>query len=114
MEIIQIIEVWDDEGDPVVELCGKKYFNKEDPVTDNAKKHGTAKVRRELAETIGGPGYSSVRVSTSIEYECSADQLTVQNTADQAMATVSLLNEESVLQAFNGLLAHRKTLGLSE
>lgn len=111
MEIIQIVEVWDDEGEPIISLCGKKYFNKEDPVAED-KKSGTAKVRRELSETIGGPGFSSVRVSTSIEYECSADRLTVQDTAQKTMAEVSLLNEEAVLDAFGGLLAHRKTLGL--
>jgi len=116
MEIIQIVEVWDDEGDPIVELCGKKYFNKEGLVDEfnTPRTHGTAKVRRELAETIGGPGYSSVRVSTSIEIECDRDKEVVRSVAQNIMAECSLLNEEAVLDAFQGLLAHRSTLGLKK
>lgn len=118
-EIIQIVEVFDDRGDPVEDLCTKIYFTENElymPDKFNKLLSGTktARVRREISETIGGPGYSSVKVSTSIEVLCDQSDAMIKEAAQTCMAEVAILNEEGVLKAYSGLLAHRKTLGLGE
>lgn len=119
--ISQLVEVFDDRGDPVLALCVQKRLTEEElymPQDFEAflppagKPYAT--VRREVTETIGGPGYSSVRVSTSIELHCAQKQETIAEASRLALAECSILTEEGVLQAFDGLLQHRKVLGLSE
>lgn len=119
-EIVQMVEVWDDNGDPLVDLCGKLYLTeKELFMSDKFSAlltggNKTAKVRREIGETIGGPGFSSIRVSTSIEVTCDQSEPIIKQAAQAALAEAAILNEEGVMQAYAGLLAHRKTLDLKE
>lgn len=118
IEIIQLVEVWDDAGDPVVPLCVKHYLSPEklimsDLFTPPTSKHH-ATVRREVRETIGGPGYSSVQVATSIEVICDQDVETIRKTAEAVLGECAILNEEGVLMAYEGLLSHRRTLKLTE
>lgn len=118
-EIIQLVEVFDDNGDPISKLCVKTYLTEEelympaDKFAALAAGNKLARVRREISETIGGPGYSSVRVSTSIELAVDQHETTIKTAADAIMAECVILNEEAVLKAYEGLLAHRKTLGLT-
>lgn len=118
-EVVQIVEVFDDAGNAIIPLCAKHYFPPEALYMPNEfipPRPGQkgAVVRREIAETIGGPGYSSVRVSTSIEVTCEQTQETIAHTAKVVLAECTILNEEGVLQAFDGLLQHRRTLKLPE
>lgn len=118
-EIIQLVEVFDNAGDPILDLCVKKHLSPEalympnEFVPPRAGQKG-AVVRREIAELIGGPGYSSVRVSTSIEVTCEQTPEAINITAKNVLAECVILNEEGVLDAYGGLLQHRKTLGLQE
>lgn len=116
-EIIQIVEVFDDRGDPIIDLCVKKHLSPEALYMPNDILPHTGKgavVRREIKETIGGPGYSSVSVSTSIEVTCEQDARILRLTAKTVLAECMILNEEGLLDAYNGLVQHRKTLGLQE
>lgn len=117
-EIVQLVEVWDGDGEPIADLCVKFYMTEKDLymadkftalITGGNK---TAKVRREISETIGGPGYSSVKVSTSIEVTCDQSEPVIKEAAQLVLAEASILNEEGITQAYAGLLAHRKKLGL--
>lgn len=117
VEIIRLIEVWDDEGQAVLPLCVKQYLTPSDlymPDTFNDLLVGTktAKVRREVSETIGGPGYSSVKVSTSIEITCDQSEKSIRTAATLLYAECAILNEEGILGAFEGLINHRATLKL--
>lgn len=119
-EIIQLVEVWDREGDPILELSQKRYLTTED-LSMSADKFNalltgtkTAKVKREVSETIGGPGYSSVKVSTSIEVTCDQSEKSIKDAAKHCLAECAILNEEAVLGAFEALLDHRKKLKLDE
>ncbi len=117
-EIIQLVEVWNDgKDDPVPHLCAKFYLTKKelfmpDKFNELLTGNKTARVRREISETIGGPGYSSVKVSTSIEVLCDQSDLMIKKAADVCLAEASILNEEGVTKAYDGLLKHRKQLGL--
>lgn len=119
-EIVQLVEVWDDAGDPITDLCVKFYMTEKDLymadkftalITGGNK---TAKVRREISETVGGPGYSSIKVSTSIEVTCDQSEPVIKEAAQVALAEASILNEDGVMKAFAGLLDHRKNLGLKD
>jgi hypothetical protein len=72
----------------------------------------TTKLRREIAETIGGPGYSSIRVTTAIEVICDQSEAGIKKTAAVLIEECAALNETAVLNAYDGLLAHRAKLGL--
>lgn len=117
-EIIQLVEVWDDAGDPIEALCAKFYFTEKDLYMGADKFQSllvgskTARVRREVAETIGGPGYSSVKVSTSIEAACDQSEPMIKKAAEAILQECFLLNEDGILKAYEGLLMHRKTLKL--
>lgn len=117
-EIIQLVEVWNDgKDDPVLHLCAKYYLTKKElfmPDKFSALLTGnkTARVRREISETIGGPGFSSVKVSTSIEVLCDQSETRIKEAAEVCLAEASILNEEGITQAYAGLLSHRKALGL--
>jgi len=117
-EIIQLVEVWDVEGEPVEELSSKSYLTEKD-LYMSADKFASltagnklARVRREISESIGGPGYSSIRVSTSIEVACDQHEASIKAAAEATIAECTILNEEAILKAYDGLKAHRKTLGL--
>lgn len=117
-EGIQLVEVWGDDGAPVAPLSTKSYFGSERLYMPEAFAPPTGKhiatVRREVSETIGGPGFSSVRVSTSIEVHCDHSTESIHAAAEAALGECVILNEEAVLNAYDGLLAHRRTLKLSE
>lgn len=115
-EIVQIVEVWDGQGEPVVPLCMKGYLTPEDLYMADAFTdlltggNKTARVRREITETIGGPHYSSIKVSTSIEVTCDQSEKVIRKAAEVALAEASILNENAVFEAYKGLMAHLKTL----
>ena len=115
-EIVQVVEVFGEDGAPLQDLCKKLRFTEEhlqmskDKFAALTAGDGRAKVRREIGETIGGPGYSSVRVSTSIEICC--DSAAIQKAAEVIYQECVYLNEDGVLQAYEGLLNHRDTLKL--
>lgn len=119
-EIVQLVEVWDADGDPVESLSAKFYLTERNLfmadkftalITGGNK---TARVRREITETIGGPHYSSIKVSTAIEVTCDQSESVIREAAQACLAEASILNEEGVMQAYKGLLDHRKNLGLKE
>lgn len=119
-EIVQAIEAWDEHGDPIEELCVKFYFT-ETELHMSADKfqslltgNKTAKVRREVTETIGGAGYSSIKVGTSIEIVCDQSEAAIKRAATAILEECALLNEDGILKAFEGLNKHRKVLKLSE
>lgn len=118
-EIVQLVEVWDSNGDPIEDLCKKTYLTEENlymPDKFNALLTGnkTAKVGREVVETIGGPGYSSVKVSTYIEVTCDQSESRIKEAAKHCLAEAFILNEEGIMTGYAGLLQHRKTLGLED
>lgn len=119
-EIIQLVEVWDVEGEPIEELCSKSYLTEKDLYMSTDKfasltaGNKLARVRREISEKIGGPGYSSIQVSTSIEVACDQHETSIKAAAEATMAECAILNEEAILKAFEGLKAHRKTLNLRD
>ncbi len=119
IEIVQLREVWDDDGDPISDLCAKFYLTKKDlymPDKFNKLLTGnkTAKVGREVVETIGGPGYSSVKVSTYIEVTCDQSEKIIKEAAKHCLDEAFILNEEGIKAGYAGLLAHRRELGLEE
>jgi len=117
-EIVQIVEVLDDNRDPLLDLCVKTYFTTRDLHMDKDKFEAlltgnkTAKVRREISETIGGPGYSSIKVSTSIEVACDQREASIRTAAEALIQECTYLNEDGILKAYEGLRLHRKTLKL--
>lgn len=116
-EIVQIVEVLGEDGVPLEHLCRKLYFTTEhlhmkDRLEALINHDGRAKVRREIGETIGGPGYSSVRVSTSIEICCDQNSEVIQKAAAAIYQECVYLNEDGILQAYEGLLNHRDSLKL--
>lgn len=117
-EIVQVVEVFGEDGAPLQDLCKKLRFSEEhlqmskDRFAALMAGDGRAKVRREIGETIGGPGYSSVRVSTSIEICCDQNSAAIQKAAEAIYQECVYLNEDGVLQAYEGLLNHRDTLKL--
>lgn len=117
-QIVQLREVWDDDG-PILDLCVKFYFTKKDLyMPDKFSKlltgNKTAKVGREIVETIGGPGYSSVKVSTYIEVTCDQSEKIIKEAAKHCLDEALILNEEGILDGYAKLLEHRKTLGLKD
>lgn len=117
-EIIQLVEVWGDDGGPLEDLCVKFYFTEKDLYMSADKFQAllvgtkTTRVRREVSETIGGPGYSSIKVSTSIEVACDQSEALIKKAADAILQECFLLNEDGVMKAFEGLKMHRKALKL--
>jgi hypothetical protein len=109
-EIVQYIEVWDYGGDPILHLCTQTYFTEEQLYMADVLKaltgDGKAKVRRELAETLGGPHYSSVRVTTSIEVTCDQSTHVVKRAAREVFAELQILNEDALEKAWAGLQKH--------
>ena len=115
---MQTVEVFGEDGEPIKDLCTKLRFSEEhlqmskDRFAALSAGDGRARVRREIGETIGGPGYSSVRVSTSIEICCDQNSAAIQKAAAAIYQECVYLNEDGILQAYEGLLNHRDTLKL--
>lgn len=116
--ITQVVEVWDDNGDGIEELSYQAHFGEEhlqmsaDKFQSLLAGSKTTKIRREIAETIGGPGYSSVRVTTAIEVICDQSEASVKKASSVLYDECAVLNEAGILKAYEGLLAHRAKLGL--
>jgi len=108
--IIQIVEVWDADGVPILDLCFKKYFTEDELYMADAFKplvgDGKARVRREITETLGGPRYSSVKVSTSIEITCDQSKDKIEKAAREAYAEAQILNDEALELAWDRLGQH--------
>lgn len=58
-----------------------------------------AMVRREVMETIGGPGFSSIKVGTSIEVPCDATVEKIAAALDAALSECIHHNSEAVRTA---------------
>lgn len=118
ISITQTVEVLDHDGNAVLPLCVSIDFPpeslhmSEDRLRVLLSGSKTAKVRREITETIGGPGYSSVRVSTAIEVLCDQSDNAVRSAAEAVYQECVYLNEDGVLKAYEGLLLHRDSLKL--
>jgi hypothetical protein len=116
-EILQLVEVWDDRGEPVEALCGQFVFAVEhlymgDKFKDLLVGNKSTRVRREVAETIGCAGFSSIKVSTSIEVTCDQNEKSVKAAAAAIYDECALLNEDAIMKAHEGLMMHRKVLKL--
>lgn len=70
----------------------------------------STRVRREITETLGCAGYSSIKVSTSIEVTCDQSEKMIKAAAAAILAECTLLNEDGIMRAHEGLLMHRKVL----
>lgn len=66
--------------------------------------NGKAKVRREITETLGGPNYSSVRITVSVEITCNQDESTIQEASQMLHQELIILLEEDVGASYEKLL----------
>jgi hypothetical protein len=111
-EIVQWVEAWDADGEPILDLCYQSYLTEEQlymaDVFKSLSGDGKAKIRREITETLGGPRYSSIKVTTSIELTCDQSQPVIRRAAKEAMAEVQILNEEALTVSWEKLREHVK------
>ena len=118
-EILQLVEVWDDCGEPVGALCGQIAFTPEhlnmgkDRFQALLAGNKSTRVRREVTETLGCEGFSSIKVSTYIEVTCDQSEKAIKEAAAAIFGECVLLNEDAIMKAHEGLMMHRKVLKLS-
>lgn len=95
-----VIEVYGRMGEVLSEHCCTKTITESDMV-DRFKILVTgngphAMVRREVMETIGGPGFSSIKVGTSIEVPCDPTVEKITAALDAALMECIQQNSEAV------------------
>lgn len=113
VHILQWVEVFDLRGNALLDHCTQSQLTEEQLYMADTFKvlvgDGKARVKREITETLGGPRYSSVKVSTSIEVTCDQSRDTIQKAALEVFAEAQILNDEAVELAWSKLQEHIKS-----
>lgn len=110
-----VVELKDEHGKFIPKQCTERYSanGAEEMLMTKAPDRfvsvvgdGKAKVRRALTETVGGPGYSSVRVHVEIELTCNQDFDTVHKVSEMLFnESLSILDTEVDI-GMKTLIAH--------